>query len=66
MEPSLADDKFIQESARTMIRAHNGSAALLCAENASKWNGRGDLEAAELWLRILQVVRSLEAELISR
>ena len=62
----LADDGYIRLSAQTMVRAHNGSAALICTENAEKWKQRGDQRAEDVWLRILQAVRKLEREMVKR
>ena len=66
MKDRLADDEFIRLSAQTMIRAHNGSAALICAENAERWKRRGDESAEAIWLRILQGVSKLEYEMVKR
>jgi hypothetical protein len=49
-----------------MVRAHNGSAAVMCADNAEKWKLRGHQDAANLWLRILQAVRVIETEMVKR
>jgi hypothetical protein len=66
MEDSLAEEKEIWRSAETMIRAHGGSAAAVCAETAERWKKRGDLKAAQLWTRILEAVRKLDAEMPQR
>jgi hypothetical protein len=66
MEDSLAEEKEIWRSAETMIRAHGGSAAAVCAETAERWKQRGDLKAAQLWTRILEAVRKLDAEMPQR
>jgi hypothetical protein len=55
------DETDISRSAETMIRAHGGLAALMCAENAERWHKRGDEQAAELWTRILEAVLNKEA-----
>lgn len=57
-EPSDAE---ILRSAETMIRAHNGRAAVICTDTAQRWRDRGDVAAAELWTRIAENVRRLEA-----
>lgn len=64
MEDRVADEECIRLSAQIMVRAHNGSAALMCAQNAEKWKRRGDQGAGNLWLRILQAVRQLEHEMV--
>jgi hypothetical protein len=66
MEDSLAEEKEILRSAETMIRAHGGRAAAVCAETAERWKKRGDLKAAQLWTRILEAVRKLDAEMPQR
>ena len=66
MEESLAEEKEIWRSAETMIQAHGGRAAAVCAETAERWKKRGDLKAAQLWTRILETVRKLEAEIPQR
>ena len=66
MEDSLAEEKEIWRSAETMIKAHGGSAAAVCAETAERWKKRGDLKAAQLWTRILEAVRKLDAEMPQR
>jgi len=66
IEDSLAEEKEIWRSAETMIRAHGGSAAAVCAETAERWKKRGDLKAAQLWTRILEAVRKLDAEMPQR
>ena len=60
----VMSDEEIVRSARTMIRAHGGRAGLICAETAERWSKRGDVEAAELWTRILHVVRKLELDIV--
>jgi len=62
----LANDDDIRRSAETMLRTHNGSAAAMCTEAAERWKRRGDQEAENLWLRILQAVRKLETEMPGR
>ena len=62
----LTDEEIIRLTAQTMVKAHNGSAALMCAENAERWRRRGDQSAEALWLRILQAVRELEYEMVRR
>jgi hypothetical protein len=55
-------EEKIRQSAETLVRAHGGRAAAICAETAAKWQQRGDQAAAQLWLDILRAVRKLEAE----
>jgi len=62
----MASEDFIRLSAQTMVKAHDGRAAVMCAQNAEKWKLRGDQDAEDLWLRILQAVRKLENEMVKR
>jgi hypothetical protein len=55
-------EERIRQSAETLVRAHGGRAAAICAETATRWQLRGDHAAAQLWLDILRAVRMLEAE----
>jgi hypothetical protein len=55
-------EEKIRQSAETLVRAHGGRAASICAETAAKWQQRGDHVAAQLWLDIMRAVRRLEAE----
>ena len=58
----VMSDEEIRRSAETLIRAHGGSAGTVCADTAERRRNRGDEAAAELWTRIMHMVRKLERE----
>lgn len=56
----MLDEEDIWRSAETIIRAHGAHASMLCADTAERWKKRGDMEAFELWVRIMNAVRKIE------
>ena len=62
LKDHVASDEEIVRSAETVLRAHGGSAGMVCAQTAEKWRNRGDEAAAELWTRIMRMVHKLELD----
>jgi hypothetical protein len=49
-------------SQTSIVWVADNRAAMVCVETAERWNKRGDEEAAQLWIRIMEAVRKLDAE----
>jgi hypothetical protein len=55
--PTSETDIF--RSAESLIRNHGEKAAMECANMVDRWTARGDLEAADVWRRVLRAVRKM-------
>jgi hypothetical protein len=56
----MVNDKDIALSAASIIRTLGAGASIECAQISKRWAGRGDQEAADLWLRIRKAVLQQE------
>jgi hypothetical protein len=52
-----SDNIDIQRAAFGLLRAHGVKAESECAQMITRWEERGDAQAAELWRAVLEVVR---------
>lgn len=59
MEDGLVDERKLLSSAEAIFEVHGKCAVALCAARAEIWKARGDLEAAELWTRIMEQVQQI-------
>jgi len=53
-------DEAIFETAHGLLKILGEQAAMECAEMADSWAKRGDVEASEIWKRVMAAVRKLQ------
>ena len=54
------EDQDIFRTAEALIRNHGENADMECAIILELWIARGDKEAADVWLRVMQAIRELQ------
>ena len=58
----MGNESELRRSAEALIETHGENAAGLCSKKALIWHGRGDQEAAKVWIRLMEEVQRIERE----
>ncbi len=58
----MVKDEDVIQSAAGLLKIHGDQAEMECADMVERWKSRGDTEAANLWMRVSEAVRQLQAQ----
>jgi hypothetical protein len=58
----MVEDRDIFRAAEGLLRNHGDKAPMECASMAERWARRGDIEAAEVWRRIMTAIREMQKQ----